>query len=67
MGSADARGDGTLTVADAAGIDGKNKIVYRLHSAWCQELTVTGIKAGDTSVATIEVKIACNKIEVVGG
>jgi phage tail-like protein len=57
-----ARGDGTLKVGDAQGLDGANSILYTIVNGWCQELTVAGMKAGDTSVATIEIKIACDKI-----
>lgn len=56
-----ARGDGTLTVMDAAGND---PIVYTLQNAWCSEITVSGMKAGDSAVATIEVKITCENIVV---
>jgi phage tail-like protein len=56
-----ARGDGTLTVMDASG---KQEIVYTLHNAWCSELVVSGMKAGDSAVATIECKVTCESIAV---
>lgn len=58
-----ARGDGSLTVMDAAGNE-ENKIVYILEGAWCSELVVSGMKAGDSSIATIECKITCEAIGV---
>jgi phage tail-like protein len=62
-GKEQARADGTLAVMDASG---SSKIVYVLHGAWCSELTVSGMKAGDSAVATIECKITCEKIEATG-
>ncbi|WP_410586172.1 phage tail protein [Amycolatopsis sp. lyj-23] len=56
-----ARGDGTLTIMDA---QGKGQIVYTLHHAWCSELVVSGMKAGDSAVATIECKVTCESIVV---
>jgi phage tail-like protein len=59
------RADGTLTVMDASG-DDANKIEYTLHNAWCSEVTISGMKAGDSSVAFIECKITCEEISVAG-
>jgi phage tail-like protein len=56
-----ARGDGTLTVMDASG---QESIVYSLHNAWCSELVISGMKAGDSAVATIECKVTCEHIVV---
>jgi phage tail-like protein len=56
-----ARGDGTLTIMDAKG---EGQIVYTLHHAWCSELVISGMKAGDSAVATIECKITCESIAV---
>jgi len=56
-----ARGDGTLTVMDASGAE---PIVYTLENAWCSEITISGMKAGDSTVATIECKITCENIVV---
>jgi phage tail-like protein len=56
-----ARGDGTLTVMDASG---QGSIVYTLHNAWCSELQVSSMKAGDSAVATIECKVTCESIAV---
>lgn len=55
------RGDGTLTIMDA---NGKGQIVYTLHHAWCSELQVTSMKAGDSAVAMIECKVTCESIAV---
>nr|WP_042177862.1 phage tail protein [Kibdelosporangium sp. MJ126-NF4]CEL12817.1 hypothetical protein [Kibdelosporangium sp. MJ126-NF4]CTQ98503.1 hypothetical protein [Kibdelosporangium sp. MJ126-NF4] len=62
IGNPSARVSGTLTVMDASG-GSDNKIVYNLHGAWCSELTIAGMKAGSSDVATIECKIACESIE----
>lgn len=61
QGLAAARGDGTLTVMDASGAE---PIVYTLQNAWCSEIQVSGMKAGDSAVATIEIKITCEHIVV---
>ncbi len=61
VGDPQARGDGTLTVMDTSG---KESIVYSLHNAWCSELQVSGMKAGDSAVATIECKVTCESIAV---
>jgi phage tail-like protein len=61
VGDPSARGDGTLTIMDASGQD---SIVYSLHNAWCSELQVSSMKAGDSAVATIEVKVTCESIAV---
>lgn len=61
IGDPKGRGDGTLTVMDAAG---GQSIVYTLHNAWCSELTITSMKAGDSAVAMIECKITCEEIKV---
>ncbi|MGX7826371.1 phage tail protein [Actinokineospora sp. 24-640] len=55
------RGDALLTLNDASGGQ-DNKIVYVLENAWCAEVMITGMKAGDNSVVSIEVKITCEKI-----
>lgn len=52
-----ARGDGTLTV-----IETNREISYRLVNGWCQELIISGMKAGDSAVAFIECKICCEEI-----
>lgn len=54
-----ARADGTLTIKDASG---QTEIVYALEGAWCSELTISGMKAGSSDVATIECKITCEAI-----
>jgi phage tail-like protein len=54
-----ARGDGTLTIKDASG---NIEISYALEGAWCSELTISGVKAGASDVATIECKITCERI-----
>lgn len=54
------RGDGTLTIMDASG---QTKVEYVLHNAWCSEVTISGMKAGDSSVAVIECKVTCEEIE----
>ncbi len=59
-GKPEARGDGTLEVYDA----GNNlAITYIIENGWCQELTISGVKAGDSAVATVEVKITCDNIK----
>lgn len=60
-GKAAARGDGTLTVMNAAGGE---PIVYTLQNAWLSEITISGMKAGDSAVAMIECKITCENIVV---
>ncbi|PRY39072.1 phage tail protein [Umezawaea tangerina] len=61
IGDPKARGDGTLKVMDASG---KEAITYVLHNAWCSEILISGLKAGDSAVATIECKVTCELIEV---
>ncbi|WP_410574431.1 phage tail protein [Amycolatopsis sp. cmx-4-61] len=61
VGDPKGRGDGTLTVLDASG---SQSIVYTLHNAWCSELTVTSMRAGDNQVAMIEIRITCEEIKV---
>lgn len=61
-----ARADGFLEVY-SKNSTGDPEIVYDLEEAWCSDLTISGIKAGDSSVATIEVKINCSNISVAGG
>lgn len=56
------RGDGFLNVMDASGE--AVSITYNLRDAWCSELLISGMKAGDSAVATIEVKITCEEIIV---
>lgn len=55
-----ARGDGFLIVMDAS--KSAPEIKYNLINAWCSELVISGIKAGDSAVATIECKITCEQI-----
>jgi phage tail-like protein len=62
-GKADGRGDGFLVVMDADN-QSQVEITYNLINAWCSELTVSGMKAGDSAVATIECKITCESIIV---
>lgn len=59
-----ARGDAFLTVMDASGNEDE-KIVYDLEGAWCSEVIIGSMKAGDASVAMIECKITCENIKVV--
>jgi len=63
VGQSDGRGDGFLVVMDADTLT-KVEITYDLHNAWCSELTISGMKAGDSAVATIECKITCESIVV---
>jgi phage tail-like protein len=60
-GDQSARQDGKLKVM---GGDGKNQVIYLLHNAWCSEVTISGMKAGSSDVATIEVKLTCEEITV---
>lgn len=52
-----ARGDGTLAIIDVGG-----EIKYQLVNGWCQELVISGMKAGDSAVSFIECKICCEEI-----
>lgn len=54
----------TLTVMDASG--DAVQIQYLLHEAWCSEIVIASMKAGDSGVATIECKITCERIECPG-
>lgn len=63
LGSAGGRGDGILVIMDAD-LESGVEITYNLHHAWCSELTISGMKAGDSAVATIECKITCESIAV---
>lgn len=56
-----ARLDGLLTVMDASDPP-TIQIVYKLHNAWCSDVTVSSMKAGSADVATIEVKLTCEAI-----
>jgi phage tail-like protein len=56
-----ARLDGLLTVMDAK-TPPSIQIVYKLHNAWCSEVTISGMKAGASDVATIECKLTCEEI-----
>jgi phage tail-like protein len=60
-GDSAARQDGLLKVM---GGDGKNQVIYKLHHAWCSEVTISGMKAGSSDVATIECKLTCEEITV---
>ncbi|OLR92870.1 phage tail protein [Actinokineospora bangkokensis] len=59
------RGDGKLFVMDAAEPSPSIQLTYDLHNAWCSELTISGMKAGDSAVVMIEVKVTCEEIRVV--
>lgn len=54
-----ARSSGLLTVTDPSG---KQEIVYQIINGWCSDLSITGLKAGDSSVTMIECKITCERI-----
>lgn len=64
-GLASARTDVVLVVTDASGTQ-DSEIKYLLHGAWLSEMTVTSMKAGDSSVAMVEVKISCEQITIDG-
>jgi phage tail-like protein len=59
-GDPNARGDGFLIVMDAS--KSAPEIKYHLHHAWCSEILISGMKAGESTVATIECKITCEQI-----
>jgi phage tail-like protein len=62
-GKPDGRGDGFLVIMDAD-VNSGVQITYNLLNAWCSEITISGMKAGDSAVATIECKITCESIAV---
>lgn len=61
LGLPQARANGTLTVMDASGSE-QTQIVYQISRAWCTDLIISGMKAGESAVSTIECKITCEEI-----
>ncbi|MEC3978757.1 phage tail protein [Amycolatopsis sp. H20-H5] len=51
----------SLVISDASGA-AASEVTYLLENAWCQELTVSPMKAGDGQVSYIEAKITCDRI-----
>lgn len=52
--------DARIVVMDATGEDPAE--VYILTNAWVSEVSIQGLKAGDSQVATMDVKITCEEI-----
>lgn len=59
----DSRVDVVLEVYNKGKSD-EQVAVYRLAEAWLSDINVSGMKAGDSGVATIEVTITCANIDV---
>lgn len=61
-GKSEAHADGTLSVYSTDADASSPELVYLIEEAWCSDLSISGMKAGDSSVATIECKITCSSI-----
>ncbi|SDI18530.1 virus tail tube protein gp19 [Actinokineospora alba] len=51
----------SLVISDASG-SADSEIIYLLEDAWCSELMISPMKAGDGQVTYLEAKITCSKI-----
>lgn len=52
----------SIVVLDAVRLNDDPAEVYTLEKAWVSEISIQGLKAGDSQVATMDVKIVCESI-----